>query len=422
MRKIFLMITVCIFLCGCQRPVVSSAVSSLPPEEAEMPDETIEKIDDEEIKLPEVIQEISNEGKLQLETVSLSLADGMDGRDVGQFDEYHWLYFAGRLQRDTHNNVVGYTDARLFLFDRRNGEIAAECPIEEDLSGYVLNLHYYDDGCVLFSYSIDDNGQPLLHYAYDLRYAHNTLNAQSIEFEIYPYNRKRIVSPDGNYTVYAAVDSGSGYGGIDLQSPDGTTERILSDVSDEYGIQSVTGYTPVEFLDNTTLLYTIGGWEWSKGYGLYDVETGEKRIYPAEKGGIEGVYGCADGYLYGYASSGYLTSKIWQIAPDGEERLIASMEEADGVFLLPAEEGTVSLWFQDGFWILCDETEARKVREEQGGDRFREMLKNGTLHIVITVYSADFGEILAEVSLPYGDGSARLHVSDEYFRWVIPGE
>lgn len=419
-KFIILMTAVCTLMCGCHRPVISSTTSPLRSEEAEMSSERIEKIDDERTEFPEVVQIISNEGKLQFETAYLSLPDGMDWRDAGQFDESHWLYFTGKPRRDTYNNVIGYTDAKLLLLDLADGKFVAECSIEEDLSGYVLNLHYYDDGCVLFSYSNDEAGKQVLHYAYDLRYTYDTLTAQSIEFELYPYNRKRIVSPDGNYAVYAAEDSRGGYGGIDLQSADGTVTRILSDVSDEYGIQAVTVYTPIEFLDNTTFLYTMGGWEWSKGYGLYDVETGENRVYPSEKGGIEGVYGCADGYLYGYASSGYLTSKIWQISQDGERRLIASQDEADGVFLLPEKEGDISLWLQDGYWVWYDETEGKTILEEQGSEKFQEL--RGTLRTAITIYSSDFSEILAELSLPYDDAKSRMLSIAETFTLVVPAE
>ena len=84
-------------------------------------------------------------------------------------------------------------------------------------------------------------------------------------------------------------------------------------------IVDVIGYIPLGFLDDTHFAYYIGGWEWVRGYGIYDLASGMTTEY---RDGYRATKVC-DGVLYiqeTFANYDEVQTpgKVYKVYPDGK--------------------------------------------------------------------------------------------------------
>lgn len=112
------------------------------------------------------------------------------------------------------------------------------------------------------------------------------------------------------------------------------TNVTLDDVPEDHdgqAIGAVRGYSPVGFIDETTLVYRIGGWEWMWGYGYYDAVT--KEIREVENGRT--VLAVGNGFLYTAEVGNYSYDAVYKEYPDGTEELLTSQETNEMEALAP---------------------------------------------------------------------------------------
>ncbi len=155
------------------------------------------------------------------------------------------------------------------------------------------------------------------------------LNGARIELLLTRYETQHVTSPDGTLSACHKMTDDWGNGGIWLTDGTGAGNFIrgnvvMTDSTENIGIQDVRAYAPAGFWGNETLIYTIGGWEWSIGYGFYDMATGQVR--EVENG--NGILAVTDDCLYTYTVMDYAIVEVQKIAKDGTETVIASAETA----------------------------------------------------------------------------------------------
>ncbi len=244
-----------------------------------------------------------------------------------KFDEENILITTYRIERDADRNITAYSDFTLYLVNTMRGTLVDYVNLG-DMPYRPTSRNYTANGLILSDWHLDDDGNMIVLGAVHVSLRGGRLSVVPTETAIYPHHDSILKSPDGRYTVYDTTDDGTGHGGIDVVYPDGTTKRILTNVMEGapgvIGLGDVTGYSPIQFIDNDRLLYHIGGWEWTQGYGIYNLATGEKTEFR------EGY--AAMGYWYGAIfltkSRGYETVEWYMDTLEGgERRLLASVDE-----------------------------------------------------------------------------------------------
>ncbi len=251
------------------------------------------------------------------------------------------------LFRIDNRSINGTVD--LFIADRKTGKtLGYKTIVSEEYPSQVM---YTDDGVILYNFYYDTELEaPVVQCAFDVGYHEGKLSCEKLEdFEVNPCRESKIESPDGSTVVYRTRDDLIGHGGIDIYYSDGRIERIAENVmlDDKIGnriagLADVRGYTPVAFLDNDRFIYRIGGWEWSCGYGIYNIATGEKQ--ETEDGrGLQQID--SEGNLYVSEVSNYEDQNIWKISKEGTE-LIASMDGDPEKGIFDLSEGGV--FYQGG--------------------------------------------------------------------------
>ena len=108
----------------------------------------------------------------------------------------------------------------------------------------------------------------------------------------------------------------------------------LDDVPADYegqAIGAVRSYYPIGFIDDVTLVYGIGGWEWTCGYGYYDTVTHE--IREVENG--RRVLAIGDGFLYTADGGSYSYDTVYKEYPDGTEEVLISEETNENEAFAP---------------------------------------------------------------------------------------
>lgn len=163
-------------------------------------------------------------------------------------------------------------------------------------------------------------------------------------------------------------------------------ENVMRTEANPITVGKVRGYSVVDFLDNTRLVYQIGGWEWSVGCGIYDVTTGETREILCGCA-IQGIY---DGALYGVKSENYAPAGVYRIDPDGTQTLLADGESTKGTLQEIMFTGGKWYEFRDGKWLVISDNGDKSVRG--------------------LIFSADFSEVIADVT-----ARARQHIYEEFF-------
>ncbi len=329
--------------------IVAVGCAFIGPKETEAPlDTDISETDAPETEAPETdapetdapivepqkitpVTVLSNPGGLKFSTITIP----QNWLSIYEFDSEHILLMTYNVETGERGRVTANTDIRFYLVNTVRGELVATLDYGR-AEGYLTTRHYEQDALVLYDLGYNEETETYsVPAAIRIEYKNGKLIAQETEKSAFPYNEEKRVSSDGKYTVYSTGDDGYGHGGIDVLYPDGTTKRILTNVMlDDPGVTSlggVTGYSPIQFIDNTRFLYHIGGWEWTQGYGIYNLATGEKTEFRNGYGAI----GYADGYIYLREVSGYETVAWHKATLDGEIEKIASVNEEDGVLYIP---------------------------------------------------------------------------------------
>lgn len=274
---------------------------------------------------------LSNPGGLNFKTIYIPYDRRYSTYD---FDSEHILIMTYGTEQGERGHVTATTDICFYLVNTVRGEIVSALAYGK-VNGWLTSPHYEKDALILYDLNLDEETHTYsVHSALRIEYKNGQLSAQATEKDPWPRSEAMLVSPGGDYTVYEVTDDGSGHGGINVLYPDGTTKRILTNVMlDDPGVQGVggvTGYSPIQFIDNDRLLYHIGGWEWTQGYGIYNLATGEKTEFRNGYGAI----GYADGYIYLREVNGYEPVAWYKATLDGNIQKIASVNEEENIFRL----------------------------------------------------------------------------------------
>lgn len=367
---------------------ITDSVGSVVFEENETED-TLENVEDP-VKINDPVTIISNNGNLNLHSVLLPDQGESSGYIPFAYDDRYSIYLTYGYERS--DNDLSYKDITLYVIDAMNGTIVCEKSLETTYK--PTDISYTDTGCVIYDVEFED-GIYTVNCAYTIDKTEDGFTVSETEAEVYPRRDRYFYSPDGTAAAYDVTDDGSGDGGINIQYADGEVKRILDNTmldetgeKGDAGLGGVTGYTPYGFIDDTHLVYSITGWEWLKGYGIYDISTDTtEEIY-----GTYRPIGIYDGILYISATENGLetysieASEIWSVSPDGVKKVIASTEEAEGVFPLTFDQYYT---FDQSKFVFYHTGIINGI--EYGGAEET---------IMVSIYSPDLTELLAEIEYP----------------------
>ncbi|MBQ9133528.1 MAG: M56 family metallopeptidase, partial [Clostridia bacterium] len=327
------------------------------------------------------VRVLSNEGDLDVHTVLLPLGNENMRYRSFPYDARYTVYL---IYERSQNGVQGLVERSkaLYVVDALNGCITAGYTL--DAQARPNTVSYTQGGCILYDRENIGDGQYRVNCAFAITDSDGRFSVIPTETEPYPQNEQRFASSDGQYVAYETVEDGWGNGGIDIQYADGSMKRILTnvmlgdtDACKAEDIGDVVAYVPIGFMDAEHLAYRIGGWEWTIGYGIYNVATGEKtetkgKYYPIA------IY---DGTMFveEHQSNGDgMTSPcaIWQVTADGEQTKLAPSDGNQSLSII-GDLGYPA--FQDSMWYT-------RTTEDV---------------CTATLYSADFTQKLAEIEYPY---------------------
>lgn len=341
------------------------------------------------------VRVLSNEGNVEIHTVWLPVAkEDMQYRSFA-YNERYSIYLTYTLTRGADSAQRSYQYDSLYIIDAQSGRIVYT-DLLDVVSSYMYIL-YTGYGCTLYTleYSSDGKAQSV-GYTYSLMENDGAFVQVMVDFALsYPYAEQRFVSPDGTYTAYKIVEDAGGDGGIEIQYPNGTAKRILDNIMLEEAadLSAVTGYHPIGFVEDTKLVYRIGGWEGTKGYGIYDLAAGEKTEVFEIGSNPCAVYDGAF-YVEEWRSTMivYEPEAVWKIKANGEKTKIASKDVADGVYVLSDDQYRE---FENSMWCIFDTGNAAGIVY---GEETPETL-------TVAMYSPDLAKKLCEIEYPHG-GSA----------------
>ena len=306
------------------------------------------------------------------------LADGDVFVSVFVWDESRVLFSVREPETDEAGNLIpdgsGFKIKRstLRLFDNKSGTFVAECAWPE-AAGPDRFLY----GDAADSVTVYNNGGN----AYTLRYADGALTLQETAMPAAVLEGtavlgvRRVFSPDGKTIVYKNADAYN-VGAVTVVRENGSSEEILRDVSFiTEGVGGATGYSPVAFLDDSRLVYSISGWENALGYGIYDLASGEMSEF---RNGMSvcGVYG---GAIYLTQSESSYTTTLYR-DDLGVMTMLADVSPE-------SPEKRAGYVFVEGKWIELDYS--ANVVNVYAADMSRPLLEGVTLperlyHITIT--------------------------------------
>ena len=330
---------------------------------------------------------ISNLYNSSVHDVEIPLRTAYATYEVFDYDDRYVLYVIEN--RNVLLNIIsGHSDTynvELYIIDTLTGEviyndIIATLTEKAGQNGHLVSLLHTDRAAELSIVTMQ--GEVV---SYDVEISESGASLTEKDSVMTYYQRRRTTSPDGRYTVFTVYDaSPEASGGIDLLMSDGSSTRILTNKSGD--VQSSESYSVYGFIDNTTFVYSITGWDRTKGYATYNVETGEKKEYR----GSDHLAAAGDGYIYvmeneKYDNSGMrVRTALCSIDKDGNKKRIAAttvfrLEDGKRVYISEVKEGEVDLTdtrqlFEGLGWIVIGDT--------------------------VNFYSADFSKLLVSISPP----------------------
>ncbi|MBQ4599829.1 MAG: hypothetical protein IJB19_07940 [Clostridia bacterium] len=320
------------------------------------------------------VKVLSNAGNLDIHAVLLPL----------ESEDMRYLAFAYDDRYSIYLTRNGQHYADLYMIDAKNGEIVYTYAL--DVNAYYFYIAYTDAGCIVYGKDYDT-----VSCAYTVTDTDGVFSVTPIRMEAYPIAEQRVVSPSGTYIAYKTVDDAGADGGIDIRYPDGSIRRILENtmLEETDDLSGVTGYHPIGFVSDTALVYRIGGWEGTKGYGIYDVTTGEKTEVIARGDSPCAVY---DGAFYveewGNSMAVYEPQAIWKVTADGAKTKIASKDAADGVYVLSDDKYRE---FEHSMWCIFDTGNAAGIGYGEDTPE----------NLTVALYSPDLDQKLAEIEYPH---------------------
>jgi len=108
--------------------------------------------------------------------------------------------------------------------------------------------------------------------------------------DTYPYYAYVRSSPNRKYTAALVIDDEAGHGGIELIDEKGNSKRLLSNILEgdtlpsgkKADINDAISYRPLGFSGDNQIVYSVLGYEWLIGTGIYNIETEKRTEYHGE--------------------------------------------------------------------------------------------------------------------------------------------
>ena len=333
------------------------------------------------------LEVISNLYNTSVHDVEMPLRTSLANYTVFDYDDRYVLYVIEN--RNVWPNLMsGKTDTyniELYVIDTLLGKVIyneniATVTDENGVNDHRVQLLHTEKAAELSI--VTWQGERIVSYDLDISESGTFLTEKD---SVLPYvSRERHTSPDGKYTVFCVYeDLVDCNGGIDLLMDDGSCKRLLANNPGGEGLEN---YNVYGFIDDTTFAYSIGGWEHIKGYGTYNIATGEKKEYR----GTDHLIAAHDGYIYIKESERYddagmrVGTALCSIDKDGNRKRIAAMtvfrlEDGKRIYICEAKAGEVDLantsqFFEGLGWLVIDDT--------------------------VNFYSADFSKLLVSIDPP----------------------
>ncbi|MBE6538892.1 MAG: M56 family metallopeptidase, partial [Ruminococcaceae bacterium] len=365
--------------------------------------ENTEDISDTVLDPSEYFEVTENASDLEFVAVPYPVGDARNVRYP--LGKNCWVYMSYEQYGDGEKNY----EVRFHVFDVGKGSFVSSRPFyTEDCIPSTIS--YTKNGCILFDSRIENNNPVsyTIQCAFEVVYKDGVLSVEETEHEMFPMCERYITSPDGKYSLLKMTYDGYNGGGIEVITPDGMYSPLINIMLDDEidgrkaGVQDVRGYTPVGFIDETKFLYTIGGWEWSIGYGIYDLATDEKKEY-LEGHGVIGLED--DGSFYVCEAQDYEYKNIWKSNVNEEFELIAT-RVVDGETDVFPLYGSVDWTHQDNAWYAYD-LEYSIVRPDS-----EEKSK-------VSVYPIDFSEKLTTFEARTADLNNGLYLYEDKLYMIV---
>ncbi|MBE6551502.1 MAG: hypothetical protein E7665_05130 [Ruminococcaceae bacterium] len=275
------------------------------------------------------------------------------------------------------------------MYDKTDGKLLARSD-----KIFSLSLPYFssfENGKYLLSFDIEFNKDIIeIERKNDILTVNRITNDKEEDNKTeYPYYSTKITSQDGKYTAQIIEEDEKGHGGINVITDGKGHKRVLTDIAFGDWIADknkkadegdTLRHDLVSFIDNTRFIYLRIGYEWSCGFGIYDVKTNKNIIFEDMR--IPTIY---DGHIYAVSVSGddygwYDINTFFKIAPDGTKTDLDFNEIPSGRVL-----------FQNGYWII--QFDSRSMADNYG-------VPEGEYKTLIRVYTDDLDKKLLEVSVP----------------------
>ncbi len=322
------------------------------------------------------------------------------------YHDYEGPDFASDKKLFRVDRTEEYGTFDLYLLDMNSGRIVSTLTVYSDImptnamiknGDYILYRMFYDT----------ELQKSVVETAFKVTYENGQLICQKTEIEMYPFYQDYIENDAKTIRVYRVVDDEGNHGGIEIVYSDGRVERICENVmlddmvnGKKADIGDVTGYTPIAFIDENRFAYNIGGWEWTKGYGIYDISTGEK-TESLEGLGLQAFD--EDGNLYVSKVTAYEVTNYYQITKvteDGEKILLAAREDElvdEDVIKLEGHDN-ISYDYYDNYGKIYEFFEDRKP--------------------ILTITTPDFKRVVFKCELDNSRGEVRYFINDDTITFV----
>ena len=363
---------------------------------------SVRKLDEiPESPLNELFKVVSNPANLDINAVKLPLRGEKTRICEFEYDERYMIYVTAEILKNDR------TDFRscaydLFIVDKKIGDIVFEKAFNTaDTEGYPKSISYVEDGCIIYDITVEGD-VTVASCAYKISENDGIFSVEPTTLDAYPSIPKKVISPSGKYTAYENMLDGWGNGGIEVKYPDGSVKRILTNVSlgnspecKAKNIGDAIGYSIVGFADDTHLAYSIGGYEWLIGYGIYDLESGKATEYRKER---DRAVAACDGSVFVIENRYYENEPypdavaLYKMSLDGTKTTISS-EPYSG--------------FKNSKWCTVNS----ETIDELGRATYEK----------VDIFSLDFTELLAQVEYVSVSGKdARTLIYDNTVTVVMP--